>query len=154
MSGAVAPPVAAQGFAVPVSSSSYAGPDESRPTSPSPLSNSRSFPFILKASGSARHTIGIFLLLVTVFLWTASQFLASVCVLTTCVVLQELMVLSDHLCRRYIFKTIPRDLYQFDLLFHPPYISSLQNGLDQPQVNFSSVAGKASVSPVCPCCQR
>ncbi|KAL8747084.1 MAG: hypothetical protein Q9190_000991 [Brigantiaea leucoxantha] len=77
MSGAVAPPVAAQGFAVPVSSSSYAGPDESRPTSPSPLSNSRSFPFILKASGSARHTIGIFLLLVTVFLWTASQFLAS-----------------------------------------------------------------------------
>ena len=33
----------------------------------------------LKLSNVARRTLGIFLLLVTVFLWTASNFLSSVC---------------------------------------------------------------------------
>lgn len=54
-----------------------------------------------------RRTLGIILLLVTVFLWTGSNFLASVSRILHCWIWVELLLtLIVHFCRWYLFKAI------------------------------------------------
>jgi hypothetical protein len=50
--------------------------------------------------GVARHTLGLILLLFVVFLWTASNFLGSVCLSSRDLsFLDERLTLSDYICR-------------------------------------------------------
>jgi hypothetical protein len=64
----------------------------------------------------ARRTLGIFLLLVTVFLWTSSNFLASVCRYLP----QHGPELTQavHFRRQYIFEAILRYIHQYIFLCH------------------------------------
>ena len=83
-------------------------------------------------NGVARRSLGIGLLLIVVFLWTASNFLASVCVLPSrsglqhadgrrllcyvvrcfrCDGLTYHSCVADYLCRRYIFQAVLCDVH-------------------------------------------
>lgn len=65
-----------------------------------------------------RHTLGIFLLLITVFLWTTSNFLASV--RPRRLYERRMLMVIDHLCRRHILEALPRHLRQLHLFRPPP----------------------------------
>lgn len=72
-----------------------------------------------------RHTVGILLLLVTVVLWTASNFLASVSISLRIVIAvrkatKTLIRYTGHLRRRHLLETLLRDLHQHRILYHPP----------------------------------
>lgn len=60
--------------------------------------------------GAARHTLGLALLLVVVFLWTASNFLSSVRIYHHLFPLTYLCNLSEHFCRRDIRQTLLFDI--------------------------------------------
>ena len=80
------PPMPPDDLRVSISSGRSRSPDTGRKSSESLRLDSRRAvsETIAKAPMKklARHTVGIILLLVTVVLWTASNFLASVCVLS------------------------------------------------------------------------
>ena len=59
--------------------------------------------YSLTLGGFARYALGIVLLLTTVFLWTASQFLASVCSLRRKDVVPPLLTIPDYFRGQYIF---------------------------------------------------
>jgi hypothetical protein len=61
-----------------------------------------------------RHPLGIFLLLVTVFLWTASNFLASVSSLSRD--MKRSNQKTDNLRRQHVFEAIFRHLRQLYIL--------------------------------------
>jgi hypothetical protein len=63
-----------------------------------------------------RRTLGIFLILVTVFLWTASNFLASVSQSRTGVGVLELIKPPVYPRRQQLLKTVFRHLYQHSIL--------------------------------------
>ena len=75
------PPVPADDFSLPVPSSHANTPRASLEVLNRPLgAESKWEPSTASMRGVARHTLGIILLFVTVFLWTVSNFLASVCI--------------------------------------------------------------------------
>lgn len=77
----------------------------------------------------ARRTLGIILLLVTVFLWTASNFLASVSV--TNAIITSLQTLTScivvYLCGQHLLEAIFCDLSQYLVLCHLALTDFLSN---------------------------
>jgi hypothetical protein len=79
-------------------------------------------------SGTAReklrHAVGIALLLATVFLWTASNFMSSVRISDAMVALRCKMranVWTDNIRRLVLLETILGNLRQYRILHNPPY---------------------------------
>lgn len=75
-------------------------------------------------AGVARHTLGLLLLLVVVFLWTASNFLGSVTLTHSFLRDSVIDYCAEHLCRQYLCKTVLFDVLQYDM-FHPRHVSRL-----------------------------
>jgi hypothetical protein len=103
----------AEGFFVPQRRSSEQHDRLSRSSSRSAV-KPRGFRAGMGLQNVARRTLGIFLLFVTVFLWTSSNFLASV----SCHILHCKVKLTKtvHLRRQYIFEAILRNVYQYIFL--------------------------------------
>lgn len=62
--------------------------------------------------GFARHTLGIAFLLIAVFLFTASNFLASVSLMIVEFIIFATKHGLDYICRQFIFETVSRHLLE------------------------------------------
>jgi hypothetical protein len=107
------PPALSEEFAVPRRRSSEHHDRTSMSSSRSAL-KPRGFRAGVGLQNVARRTLGIFLLLVTVFLWTSSNFLASVgCYLPHC---RPKLTEPVHFRRQYILEAILRYVHQYIFL--------------------------------------
>lgn len=82
-----------------------------------------------------RHTLGIILLLVTVVLWTASNFLASVCLIAFCGGRERVLTVLvnvDDICRQHILEAILCHLCQLILLRSATYPHAHTENVQRP----------------------